>query len=335
MKVKRELRNSFALITIVLVCGLTLSIMIPRAKSSDSKNGIVTSSTRTYIIHGPDIAVYNAWVESLSSGSPSGVMVSIDLTNANYTADIYHTGWWIEVGILAYNNGELPFCILAPDPLQYTPEGIQPTVQYSYYRHYKGINGIGDFAPSHYNVSTTPFQYEFRPGEGVKILLHLSFEDPLPTQVTIIVDCPIRVVPAPIYDASHTGDFEAATTNGYEETTTRSAITPRHWQDLIHARFTLHVADTEDYIDYANETIQDLPDELFNQTTEDVPAIKDDFSDLFNDTLENINEGDFIRAIEKLNVIRQKVYEEMVECAEREELIALIDDLIAYLETLL
>lgn len=95
------------------------------------------------------------------------------------------------------------------------------------------------------------------------------------------------------------------------------------------------VEDTEAYTEYVNETIQELSDELFNKTAEDVPDIKNDFSDLFNDTLENINEGNYVGAIEKLNMIKQKIYEEMVECAERQELISLIDDLIAYLETLL
>ena len=95
------------------------------------------------------------------------------------------------------------------------------------------------------------------------------------------------------------------------------------------------VEDTEAYIEYVNQTIQDLPDEIFSKPDEDVPDIKNDFSDLFNDTLENINEGNYEGAIEKLNRIRTMIYEEIVESAERQEIISLIDDLIEYLETLL
>lgn len=88
-------------------------------------------------------------------------------------------------------------------------------------------------------------------------------------------------------------------------------------------------------LEYVNETIRDLPDELFNRTAEDVPNIKEDFSDLFNDTFENINEGNYEGAIEKLNRIKEKIYEEIVESTEREELISMIDALIASIEPLL
>jgi len=95
------------------------------------------------------------------------------------------------------------------------------------------------------------------------------------------------------------------------------------------------VEDTEAYVEYVNETIQDLPDEIFDRPGEDVLDVKNDFSDLFDDALENINEGNYEDAIEKLNRIKEKIYEEMVGSDEREEIISLIDDLIEYLETLL
>ena len=95
------------------------------------------------------------------------------------------------------------------------------------------------------------------------------------------------------------------------------------------------VEDTEAYIEYVNETRQDLPDGIFNRPEEDVADVKNDFSDLFDDALENIDEEDYEGAIEKLNRVREKIFEEIVESADREEIICLIDDLIAYLETLL
>jgi len=57
----------------------------------------------------------------------------------------------------------------------------------------------------------------------------------------------------------------------------------------------------ESYIDYINETIQDLPNEIFNRPEEDVSDIKNDLSNLLNDTRENINEGNYEFAIDKLN----------------------------------
>jgi len=95
------------------------------------------------------------------------------------------------------------------------------------------------------------------------------------------------------------------------------------------------VEDTEDYVEYVNETIQDLPNEIFNETAEDVPDVMNDFSDLFNDTLENINQEDYEGAIEKLNSIKEGIYEDIMESDERQKLIDLVDDLIAYLETLI
>ncbi|UCE29337.1 MAG: LamG domain-containing protein [Candidatus Bathyarchaeota archaeon] len=95
------------------------------------------------------------------------------------------------------------------------------------------------------------------------------------------------------------------------------------------------VEDTDAYIGYVNETTQGLPDVVFSKPGEDVQDIKDDFSDLFTDTLENINEGIYEGAIEKLNGIKERTYEDIVESTERDELISLIDDLIAHLETLL
>ena len=94
------------------------------------------------------------------------------------------------------------------------------------------------------------------------------------------------------------------------------------------------VEDTEAYMEYTNETIQDLPDEIFSKPGEDVPDVKNDFSDLFDDALENIDEGNYELAIEKLNMIKTKIYEEMAESDERQETISMVDDLIAYLETL-
>lgn len=95
------------------------------------------------------------------------------------------------------------------------------------------------------------------------------------------------------------------------------------------------VEDTDAYIEYVNETIQDLPDEIFNRPEEDISVVKNDFSVLLNDTMENINEGNYEGAIVKLNRIKVEIYEEMVESAEREEIISLIDELIAYVESLL
>ncbi|NIQ06742.1 MAG: hypothetical protein GWO20_13740 [Candidatus Korarchaeota archaeon] len=77
-----------------------------------------------------------------------------------------------------------------------------------------------------------------------------------------------------------------------------------------------------------------MPNKVFGKPEEDVPDLKDDFSDLFDDALENIDEGDYEGAIEKLEKIKQKVFEEILESDERQEMISLIDTLIAYLETL-
>jgi len=95
------------------------------------------------------------------------------------------------------------------------------------------------------------------------------------------------------------------------------------------------VEDTEAYIDYVNKTMQNLPDDIFNKPGEDVPDVKDDFSDLFDDALESIDEGNYEGAIEKLNTIKMRMYEEIVESEERQETISLIDDLITCLQTLL
>jgi len=95
------------------------------------------------------------------------------------------------------------------------------------------------------------------------------------------------------------------------------------------------VEDTEAYIEYVNETIQDLQDGIFSRPDEDVPDAKNDFSDLFDDALENIDEGNYEGAIEKLNTIKMRMYEEIVESDERQEIISLIEDFIEYLETLL
>ena len=38
------------------------------------------------------------------------------------------------------------------------------------------------------------------------------------------------------------------------------------------------VEDTDAYIDYVNETVQDLPDDIFDVPGEDVPDVKYDFS---------------------------------------------------------
>jgi len=94
------------------------------------------------------------------------------------------------------------------------------------------------------------------------------------------------------------------------------------------------VEDTEAYVVYVNGTIQELPYEIFNRPEEDVPGIKNDFSDLLDDALENIKEGNYEGAIDKLNRIKDKIFEEMVESADRERILSLVDDLIAYLETL-
>lgn len=93
--------------------------------------------------------------------------------------------------------------------------------------------------------------------------------------------------------------------------------------------------DTDAYIGYVNETIQDLPDEKFIRSEEDVSDLKNDFSDLWNDIRENINEGNYEIAIGKLNWIKGRIYQEIVASVEREKIIFLINDLISYLETLL
>ena len=95
------------------------------------------------------------------------------------------------------------------------------------------------------------------------------------------------------------------------------------------------VENTAAYIEYISETIQDLPDEIFSKPEEDVPDLKNDFSDLFDDALENINESNCEGAIEKLDRIKQKIYEEIMESDERQEIISMINNLITYLETLL
>jgi len=102
---------------------------------------------------------------------------------------------------------------------------------------------------------------------------------------------------------------------------------------LMEPWYLTEVDDTEAYMKYVNETIQDLPDEAFNRPPEDVPDVKNDFSDLFYDVLESIDAGNYEGAIEKLNKIKEKMYEEIVESDGRQEIISLIDDLIAYLQT--
>ena len=95
------------------------------------------------------------------------------------------------------------------------------------------------------------------------------------------------------------------------------------------------VEDPEAYLTYLNTAILDVPDELFHRPTEDVPDVKDDFSDLLLDALENIDEGNIEGAIEKLNEINTRKYAELVESAERDYINSLIDNLIAYLTALL
>jgi len=87
-------------------------------------------------------------------------------------------------------------------------------------------------------------------------------------------------------------------------------------------------------IENMNQTIQDLPDELFI-SEEDVADVKRDFSDSFNDVIENVDEGRYMDVIVKLNAIKQRIYKEIVECDEREEIISMIRNLIAYLENFL
>ncbi len=94
------------------------------------------------------------------------------------------------------------------------------------------------------------------------------------------------------------------------------------------------VEDTEAYVGYINETITDLPDELFSRSEEDIPEVQEDFSDLLDDALENINEENYDFAKEKLNRIKENIYTELIESPERQEIISLIDDLIAYVESL-
>lgn len=93
------------------------------------------------------------------------------------------------------------------------------------------------------------------------------------------------------------------------------------------------VENTETYVEYVNETIWNLQDEVYDRQDEDIEDAKNDFSDLFEDALENINEGNYVKAVEKLSKIIAEMYEQMVECVERQEQIDLINDLIAYLET--
>lgn len=94
------------------------------------------------------------------------------------------------------------------------------------------------------------------------------------------------------------------------------------------------IEDTESYIEYVNTTIQELPNATFIKPEEDIADIKYDFSDKFNDILENIDEETYERAIEHLEEIRAFVYEQVVPSDERQEIIDMVDALIAYLKTL-
>jgi nitrous oxidase accessory protein len=105
---------------------------------------------------------------------------------------------------------------------------------------------------------------------------------------------------------------------------------------LMAARLVPSVDESEDYVGYLDDAVQELSDDVFVRTEDaDIADLKDDCSDLFADALENIQEGDYEGAIDKLNSIKALMNEEITESAERAELVSLIDDFIAHLEAFL
>jgi hypothetical protein len=89
------------------------------------------------------------------------------------------------------------------------------------------------------------------------------------------------------------------------------------------------------YVDYLDNAVQDVPIDDLNVPAEDAPDLLDDFTDLFGDVQENIVEENYAGALEKLTGIRDDVEDYILDVATQQQLIEFIDDLIAYLQTLM
>ncbi len=89
---------------------------------------------------------------------------------------------------------------------------------------------------------------------------------------------------------------------------------------------------TPEAIDYV---IQGLPSSEFDKPEEDIEDIKSDFMEKLADVQETIKEGNFERAIEHLQETRNFTYDQIIDTTKREEIIAMVDSLIAYLENFL
>ncbi|NIO36584.1 hypothetical protein GTO27_02665 [Candidatus Bathyarchaeota archaeon] len=81
--------------------------------------------------------------------------------------------------------------------------------------------------------------------------------------------------------------------------------------------------------------IQGLPSSDFDKPEEDVEDIKSDFMEKLADVEETIEERDFERAIEHLQETRNFTYDQIIDTTTREEIIAMINSLTAYLENFL
>lgn len=106
-----------------------------------------------------------------------------------------------------------------------------------------------------------------------------------------------------------------------------------YWHDIV----ILPSADDPDaYVEYVDQAIQDLPDELFTLTEgNDIRNVKKYYSEKFREVLFEINrKNDYEQAINKLEEIRTNMYNDIVDSEERDVLISQIDYFIAYLETL-
>lgn len=118
-------------------------------------------------------------------------------------------------------------------------------------------------------------------------------------------------------------------------TITRSPEYPSSFYNLDDLTFTIPtIISPEQVIQDLKNTVEDLEEDCFVKPEEDVADIKDDFLDKFDDIAENIEEGNYERAIEHLEEAKAFAYEQITESAEREGIIAMIDVLIEYLETL-
>lgn len=82
-----------------------------------------------------------------------------------------------------------------------------------------------------------------------------------------------------------------------------------------------------------NYGVQDLPSSAFAKPEEDVEDVKSDFVDKFADVIENIYEENYEYAVERLDMIRERIHEQIVESSERERVVLMIEDLIADLRS--